>query len=170
MLLDAVSAINVGIEVPIGTKWSVNAEWTFPWWLPDSNKWCFELLSGTVEGRYWFGAREKMLGGAFAGLYAGGGYYDFQYDLKGYQGEFYIMAGISGGYSFKIAKRLNMELSLGCGYLRTDYKKYEMKEDYSILSWQHDGKYSWIGPTKAEVTLVWLIGQRQYGRRFIKED
>lgn len=124
------------------------------------------MLSGTLEGRYWFGKnRSRMLGGAFAGLYAGGGYYDFQKGLDGIQGEFYIMAGLSGGYSFRIAENFNLELSLGVGYLQTQYRRYAMKEDYSILAWQYDGKFSWLGPTKAEITLVWLLGRKSYERR-----
>ena len=65
--------------------------------------------------------------GWFAGRYVGGGLYDFEYKAKGYQGEFFIAGGLSGGYAHTINKSgtLRMEYSLGIGYMQTDYRKYE---------------------------------------------
>lgn len=83
----------------------------------------------------------------------------------GYQGEFYIASGISYGYSAPIARRLNLEFSIGIGLLRTNYEHYHAIDDYQTLLWQNDGNYTWFGPTKIKISLVWLLGGRKGGER-----
>ena len=161
LLFDALLMPNIEIEVPIGDRFSIAGEWMFPWWIGKNNDKALQVLSGTVEGRYWFGNRteRRKMTGWFAGLYAGGGLYDLQNNSKGYQGEFFIAAGLSGGYAHTINKRgnLRMEYSLGVGYLKTNYRYYVGMEDNKYLVWQNDGNYSWVGPTKLEVSLVWML-------------
>ncbi len=169
LLYDLLLTPNIELEIPIGDWWSVTGEWIFPWWVTKNNGYALQILSGQLEGRYWFGDRaiKPQLTGWFAGFYAGGGLYDLQWKNNGYQGEFYIAAGLSGGYAHTINRSgsLRMEYSLGVGYMKTDYSYYEGKEDNEFLVWQHDGRYTWIGPTKAEVSLVWFIDWKIGGER-----
>ncbi len=164
LLYDIAAIPTIEVEVPIGERWSVAGEWIFPWWVTSDNAYALQLLSGQIEGKYWFGDRtnKPQLTGWFAGLYAGGGLYDLQWDGNGYQGEFYIAAGLSAGYAHTINKSgsLRMEYSLGVGYLSTEYRYYEGMDNNEFLVWQHDGKYTWIGPTKAKVSLVWMLGKK----------
>ena len=161
LLFDALLMPNIEIEVPIGNRFSISGEWMFPWWVGKNNDMALQILAGTLEGRYWFGDRSKKrkMTGWFAGFYAGGGLYDLQYKSEGYQGEFFIAAGLSGGYAHTINKKgnLRMEYSLGIGYLQTNYRHYIGMEDNKYLVWQNDGKYSWFGPTKLKVSLVWML-------------
>ena len=162
LLFDAALMPNVEIEVPIGKRWSLNSEYIFPWWLIDGDKYALQLLMGGLEGRYWLGGKRnrlkrEVLTGHFLGLYAGGGLYDLQWQENGYQGEFFIAAGLSYGWATRIARNLYLELSLGIGLLRTGYRHYHARDNYQTLLWQEDGRYTWIGPTKAKVSLVWLI-------------
>jgi hypothetical protein len=60
------------------------------------------------------------------------------------------------GYSVKIAKRFNIDFSLGVGYLWGEYKEYI--PDAGRYVWQATKQRKWIGPTNAEISLVWLIG------------
>ena len=53
LLYDAVTALNIEFEVPIGKQWSVAVENLFPWW-EFNNKYCFQLWEMGAEGRYWF--------------------------------------------------------------------------------------------------------------------
>lgn len=176
LLFDAALAPNVELEVPLGKRWSVMGEYTFPWWLDRDDDWCYQMLQVGLEGRYWLGNREHLkngrkrniLTGWFVGAYVGGGYYDFQPSRSyGYQGEFYIAAGVSGGYALRLNRSFNMEFSLGVGGLTTHYRKYEVARGSqgNELIRQHDGQLLWIGPTKAKVSLVWLLGNRKGGRR-----
>lgn len=163
LLFDILTAVNLEIEVPIGDRYSVAGEWIFPWWLSDSSQRCFELLSGTIEGRYWFGNRshaEQLIGWA-AGIYAGGGYYDVEWDGTGYQGEHLLAAGISGAYAHKIGKNLRAEYSLGIGYLSTKYRKYSAQwcdqgQEWNLLR-TRSGTKRWFGPTRCRVSLSWML-------------
>lgn len=170
LLFDLALVPNIEIEVPLGkqNRWSVNGEWMFPWWLIDHDKYCLQILSGGVEGRYWLGSRFKRLSrpaltGHFVGFYAGGGKYDLQWDAEGYQGEFYIASGISYGYSTRIGRHLNLEFSVGIGLLRTNYEYYHAIDHYRTLLWQNNGNYTWFGPTKAKISLVWVWGRKRKG-------
>lgn len=167
LLFDLSLIPNFELELPLGkrNRWSFNAEWMFPWWLLDNDKYCLQILSGGLEARYWLGNRtmHRILSGHFLGVYAGGGKYDLQWKEDGYQGEFYIASGISYGYSTPIARRLNLEFSIGIGLLRTSYEHYHAINNYRTLLWQNDGNYTWLGPTKAKISLVWLLGQKRKG-------
>lgn len=161
VLYDLALAPNIEIEVPIGTRWSLNTEYKCPWWLNSDHSFCYQLLSGGVEGRYWMGNRRKLnrLNGHFVGLYAEGGVYDFQFSDDGYQGKYYGAAGITYGYARQLARHFSLEFSFGIGYLTTEYKKYTPYEGDII--WTTSGRYNFIGPTKAKVSLVWLITTRR---------
>lgn len=167
LLFDAALMPNIEVEVPLGRRWSLNGEAMLPWWLSDDNKYCMQLVSGGLEGRYWFGnrLRRRPLTGHFAGVFGGGGKYDFQWKERGYRGEYFFLAGLSYGYSLSLSRRLNMEFSLGVGVLRTSYRHYRAQEDYRTLLWQKDGTYTWFGPTKAKISLVWLLGNKKGGKR-----
>ena len=165
LLFDAALMPNVEIEVPVGKRWSVNGEYAFPWWQFDRGKYCMQGLMGGLEGRYWLGSRKsredrEVLTGHFLGLYAGGGKYDLQWGEKGYQGEFFIAAGVSYGWATRIARHLHLEFNIGIGLLRTDYRHYHARDNYQTLLWQENGKYTWFGPTKAKISLVWLLNRR----------
>ena len=100
LLFDAATIANVEVEVPIGDKWSVAGEWIFPWWLTKDNGNAIQVLSGNLEEDIGLETEDPpVMTGWFAGFYAGGGLFDLQYKDNGYQGEFYIAAGVSGGYA-----------------------------------------------------------------------
>ena len=124
------------------------------------------FLSIGAEGRWWFKPmprektekrikRDKLMG-HFLGVYAESGKWDFERkrDIC-YQGEHWS-AGLSYGYSMPIGKRLNLELSVSAGYASIVHRGFEPAEDYSELYHlpEKDGTWHYIGPTKAQVTLV----------------
>lgn len=162
LLFDAIAAVNVGLEIPFGARYSLDASWTFPWYLPKSWDWCYQLLWGDVEGRYWLGERTmaNRLTGHFVGLYAGGGLYDFQWRASdGYQGEFFIAAGLSYGYAMEFAKsRCRLEFEIGLGYLQSNYRHYfhitDPEGNETLIRDKVSGRFGYWGPTKAKVSLV----------------
>lgn len=170
LLYDVLTALNIEVEVPIGQRWSVAGEYIFPWWLSDRKQHCLQILSGYLEGRYWFGDRtdRRQLTGWFAGIYAGGGCYDVEWGDKGYQGEFVVPVALSGGYAHSIGRNLSMEYSLGIGYMRTSYREYAPKtcsDDVQKLIRQRGGTFNWIGPTRIKVSLVWMINSKKSSKR-----
>lgn len=75
------------------------------------------------------------------------------------------MFGVEYGYSLPVAKRLNIDFTIGIGYLTGKYLKYI--PDNGRYLWQSTHKLNWFGPTKAEVSLTWLIGK---GNVNVKKD
>ena len=101
--------------------------------------------------------------GWFTGFSVGGGYYDFMFGntRTGIQGEFYIMAGASAGYSHSISSndRVRLEYTLGLGYMQTRYRKYHWDDFDYVLDAPREQiwKTSIFGPTQAKVSVVWLL-------------
>ncbi|MFI3322714.1 MAG: DUF3575 domain-containing protein [Rikenellaceae bacterium] len=178
MLYDVLTVLNVSAEVPIGKRISLAGEWIFPWWTidngrEDSKRHRLQLLTANLEARYWFGDREDkpQLTGWFAGIYGGGGKYDFEYDADGVQGEFYT-AGLSAGYAHTINKKetLRLEYSLSAGYMQTDYRDYNAIFGAGVDSNWHPirrstGNYLYFGPTAAKVSLVWMLFNNKKNRK-----
>lgn len=161
LLFDAVGAVNVAAEIPIGNRFSVDGSWTFPWYVAKDWDWCYELLWGDVEGRYWLGerTRENRLLGHFVGLYAGGGLYDFQWrSTDGYQGEFFLAAGVSYGYTMRMNNNWRFEFEFGLGYLRSNYRHYyhitQPDGEEVLIRDRVSGVFGYWGPTRARISLV----------------
>lgn len=169
MLFNLIGIPNVEVEVSLGSKWSINSEFQSAWWVNKKhNRFAFQLLSGGVEGRYWFCNKPygRIMTGHFAGLHVGGGVYDIQLKkTQGYRGDFYFMGGLSYGYTMPVInENFALEFSLGLGFMLTDYKKYETVENGTILAYRYDGRYYWFGPTKAKISFVWRIGGKKNSR------
>ena len=109
--------------------------------------------------------------GFFAGVFAGGGYFDFQLgtlsDTKGVQGDIFFMGGLSAGYAHTISKRLRMEYSLGLGYMQCECRKYETAKDtrfgdIKVFPYPWEVKRtSALFPLKASVSLVWMLDSKK---------
>lgn len=168
-----VPAMNVGVEMPLDNRWSVSADWYFPWvWRPIANSLfepqssCLQLLGGTVGGRYWLGVNHEnkdeytryRLRGHSISLNIGGGYYDFQYDWNGVQGE-YAIAGIGYMYALPLGKgNVHIEFEIGAGYAISRYRRYQVHEPNGRLigNWD-DGTWHGPVPVKAGVNMVFPI-------------
>ena len=160
MLYDALITPNIGVEFYLGKKWSVAGNWMYAWWKSDPDSWYHRTYGGDLELRKWFGrkASEKPLQGWHVGLYGQMVTYDFDWGGRGYLGDRWSWAGgVAVGYSTPIAKRLNLDFNLGIGYLGGEYKEYLPIDDCYV--WQVTKQRHWFGPTKAEISLVWLIGR-----------
>ncbi len=173
MLYDALALPTIGAEFYVGKGWTVGANWTYGWWDNDSRHRYWRAYGGDINVRRWFGSRakDKPLTGHHLGVYAGVITYDFEFGGKGYMGGLpgrtlwdrcNYMAGIEYGYSLPVGKRLNIDFTIGIGYLGGKYLEYE--PDGKSYVWEKTMRMNWIGPTKAEVSLVWLIGCDNYNR------
>ena len=161
-----VPALNIGVEVPIGTNWSVGADYYFPWvWPKRDNKNCFELLAWGIEGRYWFGKNRTVfdrLQGHSLGLYGYMGYYDFERNFHGHQGEF-ANVGLDYTYAMAVGKKkaVHFEFSLGLGFIYSQARKYTVIEaNGPLISDKITKTVVFFGPTKANISLVVPIFQR----------
>lgn len=169
LLYDALTWLNFSIEVPLyKDKLSILYQHQFPWWTwgENDNEYCNRFLSIGGEVRWWFHpeyhaatTRRKerdRLTGWYAGVYGLSGKWDFERkrDIC-YQGEFWS-AGVSMGYAMPISRSLNMEFSLSVGYASIPYRGFTPSENYELLirDPERSGTWHYIGPTRAEVSLV----------------
>ncbi len=173
MLYDALLLPNIGAEFYVGKNISINADWMYGWWDRDRTHYYWRAYGGNIGARWWFGkaAHEKPLTGHHLGLFTGVVTYDFELGKGGIMGGLprgtlwdrcNFISGVEYGYSLPVTRHLNIDFSFALGYMGGKYLKYEPK--YGFYIWQSTHRLHWFGPTKAEISLVWLIGCDNWNR------
>ena len=84
------------------------------------------------------------------------GYYDFEHNFHGYQGEF-ANIGLDYTYAMAVGKKrsVHFEFSLGVGYIYSQARKYSVIESGApLISDKITKKIGYFGPTKANISLV----------------
>lgn len=168
MLYDVLGVPGIGAEFYLGKNISIVGNWMYGWWKTDKKHDYWRFYGGDLAVRYWFGkeAKKKPLTGHHAGVFGQLFTYDFELGGKGYMGgqpggtlwdEMNYAVGLEYGYSLPIAKRLNIDFTLGIGYWGGKYYIYKPIDNCYV--WQETRQRHWFGPVKAEISLVWLIGR-----------
>ena len=167
LLYDALLVPNIGVEFYLGRNFSISTDWHYAWW--NTKSWFWRTYGGELSIRKWLGqaAKANPLTGHHVGIYGQALTYDFlAFGTKGYMsgnpGEDLFdraswAVGIEYGYSLPITKQLNLDFVIGIGYQTGKYNEYELQDDCYV--WKTMKNRRFIGPTKAEVTLVWLLGK-----------
>lgn len=167
LIQDVLAVPNVGVEFYLGRNWSLGADWMYGWWSKNSKHRYWRIYGGDIAVRKWFGkkAAERPLTGHHLGVYGQIFTYDFEWGGKGYIGgrpggslweKMNYAAGVEYGYSLPIARRLNIDFTIGVGYWGGKYYEYIPLDGHYV--WQATKNRHWFGPTKAEISLVWLLG------------
>ncbi len=174
MIFDALAIPNVSAEFYVGKNISVLANWMYGWWDNNTHHRYWRYYGGDLALRWWFGsaAADKPLTGHHIGVYGGVFTFDFEWGGKGYMGgnpgatlwdRCMTTAGFEYGYSLPVGRRLNIDFTIGFGYIGGKYIKYEpFGNGYRWLSTH---RLRWIGPAKAEISLTWLIGHGNYNSK-----
>jgi hypothetical protein len=166
LLYDAALLPNVGVEAPLGLRWSVAVYGAFSRW--DTKRphyWSHQVNDAGVEGRRWLGSgAQGRLNGWFAGAYFTGGVYDlrlFTDDSEdyGYLSRWSRSAGVSGGYSLALSRRWTLEFNLKVGYLTGRYSAYNRSRFRDCYPERYRGVLHYTGPTGGGVSLVYRIGR-----------
>ena len=150
---------NIGVEVPLGNRWSVGADFYYPWLKRKSDhKNCIQALMWNLEGRYWLGnnrTKADVLEGHSVGFNVMAGYYDFEKNYEGYQGEF-VNFSFDYTYGMPIFKdKLHLEFTIGLGYFFSQADKYDVFEEGGKgyrRSYKENFRY--LGPNKMGVSIV----------------
>lgn len=165
IIADALATINVGAEVKVAPRWSIDLSGNLNAWTINDHKWKHWLVQ--PEARYWFC---EAIGGHFLGFHLLGGEYNFGNldlgslkflgsDFKGlkdrrYQGWF-AGAGIAYGYSWILGKHWNLEAELGVGWIYTRYDTYPCAKCGQRID--HNRVHNYFGPTKAAINIVYVF-------------
>lgn len=160
LLYDATATINLGVEAGLAEKWTIDISGNLNAWdFSGNRKWKHWLIQ--PEARYWLCDK---FNGHFFGLHVHGGAFNTA-NVKTPFGLFgdcsserhegwYYGAGISYGYQWMLGKRWNFELSIGAGYVRSDYDVYENPVCGDYLGKGHS---NYFGITKASASIIFLI-------------
>lgn len=156
LLYDATATFNLGLEIGLGTKTSLDISGNYnPWDFSNNKRWKHWMVQ--PELRFWFCER---FNGHFLGIHAHGGEFnlnklDLSDNMKNhnYQGEFYG-GGLSYGYQLILSNRWGLEASIGAGYAHIEYDKYPCTECGTRI--KSDTRNYW-GPTKAAISLIYFI-------------
>jgi len=173
LLYDILATPNIGVEFYLGKGFSLDANWMYAWWHSDPAHFYWRNYGGDLALRWWFGrkAKAKPLTGHHLGIYGQVLTYDYAFGGRGQIGgvpggaiwdRTNYGGGLEYGYSVPVAKRLNLDFTIGAGYLGGEYHDYVVQDDCYV--WQATKHRHWFGPTKAEISLVWLIGRNNYNR------
>ena len=165
VLYDAAMTINLGAEVGLAPKWTLDISGNFNGWtLSHDRRWKHWLVQ--PEARYWFCDR---FAGHFLGFHAPGGQYNVGGLKNGisflgsdlsklsdyrYQGWF-VGAGVAYGYAWILGRHWNLEAEIGFGYAYTQYDKFRCAGCGKKL--ETDKSHHYVGPTKAAVNLVYVF-------------
>jgi hypothetical protein len=157
LLYWAAATPNVALEFGLAKRWSVALGAAYnPFQLQKGGT--NQIWFTQPEFRYWFCQRfENHFVGVHA-IYGGfnigqvGFLSDTLVDHR-YKGAAYG-AGIAWGYHLPTRGRWAWEFSLGAGYVVVDYDKYNCAECDDL---EESKKHRWLGPTKAAVTLMYII-------------
>ena len=165
LLYDLAMIPNLGVEFHLGKRFSLGVNYAHAWWANDSAHQYWRIYGGDVVLRKYFGGKENWsaLSGHHLGAYGQCYSYDFELGARGQLSDLTYGAGLEYGYTVPLSRGLSMDFSLGCAYLTGEYKVYEPEDDCYV--WKETRQRHYIGPTKAEISLVWLFGNGKGGKR-----
>lgn len=170
-----IPAMNVGIGYTAGPKgrFTIGADWFYPWiWPAPKNRWCFEILALGLEARWTFrdGTDPYVRGtGPSIGVGVMAGYFDFEREYKGIQGE-YIAPCLDFRWTFPInKKRWRLGVGVGAGYLHAITRDYVVYYEGGDLyrKGEYTNRINYFGPMRADVTLsipIWHKVRVKEGR------
>lgn len=160
LLTGMLSSPNLGVEVRLSERFTLETGFHYnPFPAGENKRWKHWFVQ--PELRYWMC---QPYGGHFFGVNLTYGVYNagkMKLPLglfKGVRSDRYegnvMGAGFSYGYHFILSPRWGLETSLGIGFLHTAYERYRCLHCGEKTG---SGRKSFIAPTKAAVSLVYMI-------------
>jgi len=165
LLSDGFLSPNLGIEIGLAPKWTLDVSGQFnAWTLSHNRRWKHWAVQ--PEARYWFCDR---FAGHFIGVHAHGG----QYNIGGIDGKINFLgtdarklkdtryqgwfagAGVAYGYAWILGLHWNLEAEIGIGYSYTRYDRFRCTGCGKKI--ETDEPHHYVGPTKAAINLVYLF-------------
>lgn len=164
LINDIALSPNIGVEVGLAPKWTLDMTAEMNLWKVDGRSW--KHLYFQPEARYWFCQR---FSGHFIGFHALGGIYNFgklnlpfnmlgsnlkELKDKRYQG-WAAGAGVVYGYAWPLHKHWNIEAALGIGWLYTRFDSYPCQICGTKID--RNKSHNYFGPTKLSVAVEYIF-------------
>lgn len=164
LINDIALSPNIGVEVGLAPKWTLDMTAEMNLWKVDGRSW--KHLYFQPEARYWFCQR---FSGHFIGFHALGGIYNFgklnlpfnmlgsnlkELKDKRYQG-WAAGAGVVYGYAWPLHKHWNIEAALGIGWLYTRFDSYPCQVCGTKID--RNKPHNYFGPTKLSVAVEYIF-------------
>lgn len=164
LLYDATQTINLGLEVGLAPRWSLDVSGNLNAWSVNDQLWKHWILQ--PEARYWFCDQYAghFVGGHVLGGQFNAGHLKHTYDflgtqfshLRDYRAQGWAAGlGVAYGYTWVLGRHWNFEAELGVGWIRTWYDLYECKECGKKIG--ENLHHNYYGPTKAALNLVYVF-------------
>ncbi len=164
LINDIALSPNIGVEVGLAPKWTLDMTAEMNLWKVDGRSW--KHLYFQPEARHWFCQR---FSGHFIGFHALGGIYNFgklnlpfnmlgsnlkELKDKRYQG-WAAGAGVVYGYAWPLHKHWNIEAALGIGWLYTRFDSYPCQVCGTKID--RNKSHNYFGPTKLSVAVEYIF-------------
>ncbi len=171
---DVATVPSIGTQIYLGGGLALDLNWSGSWWSMSKKDRFWRMYGAEAAFRYFFRRPQdnakgmfRSLTGHHLGLYGQVLTYDVEWEGKGYLGgqegrNLFAAptwsAGLEYGYTLPIGKHFNLDFGLGVGYMRGPVQEYVPNGNGGYARVGEPRTFQWIGPTRLEITLQWLIG------------
>ena len=118
LLFDAITAVNLGVEVPIGSRFGLHAGYTFPFWTFPGETVRFNVSAFDLGARVYLHPWETrgydLYRGWFFTVSAATGKFDLSWNGGGSQGTA-IIGAVGGGYTWPVGTWWRLDVSGSAG-------------------------------------------------------
>lgn len=180
LLYDATLVPSIGTQIYFGKGWALDARWAGNWLSNQTDWFCWRMYGGELAVRKYLREPQDNGSGIFRsstghhfGVYGQIFTLDVIWNGRGYlcgkEGKNLFAApcwgaGVEYGYTLPLGKHFNLDFSIGAGYVRGPLQEYDPSADKNVRSGELTS-FQWWGPTRADITLQWLIGMENKSRR-----
>ncbi len=144
-----VTAPNLGFEVALNAKWSLDLSGVYKPWIFNGDK-NIRFWLAQPELRYWFC---ESFEGHFVGVHLHGAQYYATNKDRIYDG-YLAGGGFVYGYNWILSPRWNMEVLVGLGYARLWYKEMP---NLPCMKCREDKVRDYVGPTKIALSFSYMF-------------
>ena len=171
---DIATVPSIGTQIYFGAGLALDLNWSGSWWSMSKKNRFWRMYGAEAAFRYFFRRPQdnatgmfRSLTGHHLGVYGQMVTYDIEWGGKGYLGGMEgrnifaaptWSAGLEYGYTLPISKHFNLDFALGVGYMRGPIQEYIHNENGGYARVGEPRMFQWIGPTRLEITLQWLMG------------
>ena len=162
LLLDAVSAVNVGVEVPFGRHWGAHLGYTTPWWSFAEQYYAMQIQCLDLGVRYYFKPWTYRGSDVYRGWFVSAAFATGKYNLAwkgaGVDGVAMI-GGIGGGYTWALGDWWRLDASCNLGMMIADFNRYDLTGTSSLPGGKVHSRLP--DPASFKVTLTYLIHHKR---------